>query len=136
MGSCPHREVVVGVLGWCHHLGDRDRGCGLEVAEVRFGGWGPSTGYDVEDTMKKGMTPEAVEQMGTQITEAGEQVQQIFTAVQGRVTEFDWTGEDRDRYIQEFESTVGQLVQQVQQQAQEFGDRARNNANQQRDASA
>ncbi|MBB5830856.1 hypothetical protein [Brachybacterium aquaticum] len=86
--------------------------------------------------MKKGMTPEAVEQMGTQITEAGEQVQQIFTAVQGRVTEFDWTGEDRDRYIQEFESTVGQLVQQVQQQAQEFGDRARNNANQQRDASA
>ena len=86
--------------------------------------------------MKKGMTPEAVEQMGTQITEAGERVQQIFTAVQGRVTEFDWTGEDRDRYIQEFESTVGQLVQQVQQQAQEFGDRARNNANQQRDASA
>lgn len=42
--------------------------------------------------MKKGMTPEVVEKMGQQIAESGEQAQQIYTQVQGRVSEFDWTG--------------------------------------------
>lgn len=86
--------------------------------------------------MKKGMTPESVEQMGTQITDAGEKTQQIYTNVQGRVTDFDWTGEDRDRYVSDFEGQLGQLVQQVVQQAQEFAERAQQNAQQQREASS
>lgn len=86
--------------------------------------------------MKKGMTPESVEQMGTQIDEAGQEAQQIYTQIQGRITDFDWTGEDRDRYVSEFEGTVGQMVQQVVQQATEFAERARRNAAEQREASA
>lgn len=86
--------------------------------------------------MKKGMTPEAVEQMAQQITEAAEQAQQKYTEVQGRVTDFDWTGEDRDRYISEFESTLGQAVQQLVQQANDLAERARRNAAEQREASA
>src|SRR5699024_9959409 len=38
-GSCPHRQVGVVVLGWCHHLGVRDeeavRDCGVPLR-----GWG------------------------------------------------------------------------------------------------
>lgn len=86
--------------------------------------------------MKKGMTPEAVEQMAQQITQAGESTQQIYQQISGRVTEFDWTGEDRDRYVSEFEGTVGQLVQQVVQQAGDFAERANRNAAEQREASA
>ena len=86
--------------------------------------------------MKKGMTPESVEQMGTQITDAGEQAQQLYTQVQSRVTEFDWTGEDRDTYVSEFEGELGQLVQQIVQQTSDFAQRASTNANAQRDASS
>lgn len=86
--------------------------------------------------MKKGMTPESVEQMGNQVDEAGQEAQQIYTQIQGRITDFDWTGEDRDRYVSEFEGTVGQMVQQVVQQANEFAERARRNAAEQREASA
>lgn len=86
--------------------------------------------------MKKGMTPEAVEQMGQQITDSAEQTQQIYAQMQSRVSEFDWTGEDRDRFVSEFEGELGQLVQQVVQQAGEFADRASRNAAAQRDASA
>src|SRR5699024_10973819 len=82
-----------GVITW---------GTGIEevawgVAEVRFGGWGSDSFDDVEDTMKKGMNPEAVEQMGTTAETSGEDVNTIYTTVQGRVTDFDWTGEDRDK---------------------------------------
>ncbi|APX34697.1 hypothetical protein BH708_06965 [Brachybacterium sp. P6-10-X1] len=86
--------------------------------------------------MKKGMNPEAVEQMGTQITEAGEQVRQIYSKAQGRVSELDWTGEDRDQYVSEFEGELGQLVDQLVQQTTELADRASRNANAQREASA
>lgn len=86
--------------------------------------------------MKKGMTPEAVDQMAQQIQDAGEQAQQKFEQVKGRVGEFDWTGEDRDRYVSTFESEIGQMVQQLAQQAGELADRARQNAQAQRSASA
>ncbi|WP_114855642.1 hypothetical protein [Brachybacterium sp. YJGR34] len=86
--------------------------------------------------MKKGMTPESVEQMGTQIQDAGEQTSQIYQQVQGRVEEFDWTGEDRDRFVSEFGDSVGQLVQQVLQQTGDFAQRASQNAAAQRDASS
>lgn len=86
--------------------------------------------------MKKGMTPEAVEQMAELIRGAGEDANAAYTTIQGRVTDFDWTGEDRDRYVSEFDSTIGQLVQQVKQQAEQFAERATRNAAEQRDASA
>lgn len=86
--------------------------------------------------MKKGMTPEAVDQMATQIDDAGQQAQQIFQEVQGRVSGLDWTGDDRDRYVSEFDGNIGQLVQQIAQQASDFAERARQNANAQRQASA
>src|SRR5690625_7781054 len=87
----------------------------------------------MEDTMKKGMTPEEVEQLGNQTEEAGQTAQQLFTQIQSRVTDFDWTGEDRDRYVSEFEGNLGQMVQQIVQQATEFGERARRNAAEQRE---
>ncbi|MGP5626500.1 hypothetical protein [Brachybacterium alimentarium] len=86
--------------------------------------------------MKKGMTPEVVEKMGQQIAESGERAQQIYTQVQGRVSEFDWTGEDRDRFVSEFDGELGQLVQQIVQQASQFTERASQNAAAQREASA
>ena len=91
---------------------------------------------ELEDTMKKGMNPEAVEQMGSTAETAGDEVNTVYTTVQGRVTDFDWTGEDRDKYVSEFEGTLGGLVQQVVSQAQQFAERARQNAQQQREASS
>lgn len=86
--------------------------------------------------MKKGMNPEAVDQMAGQVESAGDDIQQAYAEVQGRVTDFDWTGEDRDRYVSEFESTIGDLVKSVAQQATELADRARRNASEQREASS
>lgn len=86
--------------------------------------------------MKKGMNPEAVEQMAQQITDAADQANEAYQRVLSRVQEFDWTGEDRDRYVSEFESTVGQAVQQLVQQAGDLSERATKNASEQREASA
>ncbi|NMA76061.1 MAG: hypothetical protein GX960_02175 [Actinomycetales bacterium] len=86
--------------------------------------------------MKKGMNPELVAQMGQQITQAGEDAMAAYTEVAGRVEGLDWTGEDRDRYVSDFSSTVQNLVQQLQTQCAEFGERARTNADQQRTASS
>lgn len=87
-------------------------------------------------TMKKGMNPEAVQQMATQITSAGEDVSSKYEAAAGRVQELDWTGEDADRYRGEFTDQIGQLVQQVVQGAQDFADRATQNAQQQTETSS
>lgn len=86
--------------------------------------------------MKKGMTPESVEQMAQQIQEAGDQVQQIFQQIADRVESFDWTGEDRDRFVAEFTGTLGQLAQQVTTQCGDFSTRGIQNAAQQREASS
>src|SRR5699024_6948791 len=118
MGSCPHRQAGVGVLGWCHHLGNRDeeavRDCGVPLRWV-----GKSFHYDLEDTMKKGMNPEAVDQMSQQIQAAGEDALAAFTDVAGRVEGFDWTGEDRDRYVGEFNGAMLELAQRVKQTCDE-----------------
>ena len=135
MGSCPHRQVGVGVLGWCHHLGNRDeeavRDCGVPLRWV-----GKSFHYDMEDTMKKGMNPEAVDQMSQQIQAAGEDALAAFTDVAGRVEGFDWTGEDRDRYVGEFNGAMLELAQRVKQTCDEFAERGKQNAMKQRDASS
>lgn len=86
--------------------------------------------------MKKGMNPEAVEQMAQQITDAADRANEVYQRVLSRVQELDWTGEDRDRYVSEFESTVGQAVQQLVQQAGDLSERATRNAAEQREASA
>lgn len=86
--------------------------------------------------MKKGMTPESVEQMGSQITEAGEQIQQIYTQIQARVAELDWTGEDMDRYLTEFDGDLGTQVQHVVTKTADLAERAARNAGAQREASA
>ena len=82
--------------------------------------------------MKKGMNPVAVRQMGTQIGTSGEEVRTAYTTVQGRVTEFDWTGEDRDRYVSEFDSTLGPLVSSVVDQLTDFQNRAEANVGRRR----
>ena len=86
--------------------------------------------------MKKGMTPESVEQMGSQITEAGEQIQQIYTQIQARVAELDWTGEDRDRFVTAFDGDLGVQVQQAVTKTVDLAERAVRNAGAQREASA
>ena len=92
--------------------------------------------YDMEDTMKKGMTPESVEQMAQQIQQAGDDVQHAFQQIASRVSEFDLTGEDRDRFVSEFTDGLGQLAQQVNQQCGEFSERGTRNAAAQREASS
>jgi len=135
MGSCPHRQVGVGVLGWCHHLGDRDeeavRDCGVPLR-----GWGRVFHYDMEDTMKKGMNPEAVDQMSQQIEQAGEDALAAFNEIVGRVEGLDWTGEDRDNYVNEFTGTLRDLATKVKQSCDEFGTRGKQNSAKQRDASS
>ena len=86
--------------------------------------------------MKKGMNPEAVAQMGQQITQAGEDAMAVYTEVAGRVEGLDWTGEDRDAYLSDFNSTVQDLVKKLQSECAAFGERANTNADQQRTASA
>ena len=86
--------------------------------------------------MKKGMVPEAVEQMGQRIEESGEEAQQIYRQAFSRLEGLDWTGDDRDRFVSEFEGTVGQAVQQLQQRAMALADKARQNAQAQRGASS
>ena len=97
---------------------------------------GGSFHYEMEDTMKKGMNPEAVEQMGQQIQDAGEQANQIFEEIASKVEGFDWTGEDRDKYVSEFTGTVRDLVTQVKQQCEDFAERAKANAQSQRKTSS
>ena len=105
------------------------------AAEVGSGGWA-SCHAEMEGTMKKGMAPESVEQMGQQIQQVGEDAQRIFQQIADRVQSFDWTGEDRDRYVSEFSDALGQMVQQVVQQCGDFSNRASQNASQQREASS
>ena len=134
-GSCPHRQVGVGVLGWCHHLGNRDE----EAVRDRGGPlrWvGKSFHYDMEVTMKKGMNPEAVDQMSQQIQQAGEDALAAFNEVSGRVEGLDWTGEDRDRFVGEFNGSLLELAQRVKQTCDEFHERGTQNAAKQREASA
>ncbi len=97
---------------------------------------GDSFHYDMEDTMKKGMNPEAVEQMSQQIEQAGEDAMAAFTEVAGRVEGFDWTGEDRDRFVGEFTGTMQELAQRVRQGCTELAERGRQNAAKQRAASS
>src|SRR5699024_12436025 len=105
------------------------------AGEVVCCGWG-SCQEEMEGRMKEGMTPEAVEQMGQQIQQVGEDAQRIFQQIADRVQSFDWTGEDRDRYVSEFSDSLGQMVQQVVQQCGDFSNRASQNASQQREASS
>ena len=86
--------------------------------------------------MKKGMNPEAVEQMSLQIEQAGEDALAAFNDVSDRVQGLDWTGEDRDRYVGEFTGELLGFAQRVKQTCAEFGERGRQNAAKQRDASS
>ena len=86
--------------------------------------------------MKKGMNPEAVVQMGNQIAQAGDDAMAAYTDVAGRVESLDWTGEDRDAFVSDFNSTIQNLMKQLQTQCAEFNERANRNAEQQRTASA
>lgn len=86
--------------------------------------------------MKKGMNPEAVDQVAAQLDEFAENVRNNFEVRRGYVTELDWTGEDRDQYISEFEDQVGQATQAVTQFAADLAERARQNAQHQRATSS
>src|SRR5699024_4965770 len=99
-------------------------------------GEGKSFHYDMEETIKKGMNPEAVGQISQQIQAAGEDALAAFTDVAGRVEGFDWTGEDRDRYVGEFNGAMLELAQRVKQTCDEFAERGKQNAMKQRDASS
>ena len=86
--------------------------------------------------MKKGMNPEAVDQMSQQIQQAGEDALAAFNEVSGRVEGLDWTGEDRDRFVGEFNGSLLELAQRVKQTCDEFHERGTQNAAKQREASA
>ncbi|MDO5662001.1 MAG: hypothetical protein Q4G40_04845 [Brachybacterium sp.] len=85
---------------------------------------------------KKGMVPEQVDNAAAQIRSFGEEARSFHQEAQARVTDLDWTGDDRDQYVSRFESEVGQLIEQIAAQAADFADRAQRNAQEQRQASA
>lgn len=85
--------------------------------------------------MKKGMNPEAVEQLAGQVDSLIENMNTIYTGRLGYVTDLDWTGEDRDRYVPEFEDQVGNANRAVVEKLTEIADRLRSNAQHQRDTS-
>ncbi|MEE1616823.1 WXG100 family type VII secretion target [Brachybacterium sp. J153] len=86
--------------------------------------------------MKKGMNPEAVEAIAGDIDELIESMNSIYEGRLGYVTDLDWTGEDRDKYLSEFESTIGTANQAVVQQLTDFAERLRTNAKGQREISS
>lgn len=75
--------------------------------------------------MKKGMTRASVEQMATEIEQAGEDIRQTFQKASDRLTGLDWTGDDRERFVSEFADSVGGLVDQVVQGCTTFAERGR-----------
>ncbi|MEE1649519.1 hypothetical protein V1260_01795 [Brachybacterium sp. J144] len=85
--------------------------------------------------MKKGMNPEAVEAIAGDIDELIESMNSIYEGRLGYATDLDWTGEDRDKYLSEFESTVGAANKAVVSQLTEFAERLRTNAQAQRETS-
>lgn len=85
--------------------------------------------------MKKGMNPEAVEQLAGQVDSLIENMNTIYTGRLGYVTDLDWTGEDRDRYVPEFEDQVGNANRAVVEKLTEIAERLRSNAQHQRDTS-
>ena len=85
--------------------------------------------------MKKGMTPEAVESLAEQIRGAGDDANAAYTTIQGRIADFDWTGEDRDRYVPEFDEQVGGANKVVIQRLNELAQKLRSNAQHQRETS-
>lgn len=86
--------------------------------------------------MKKGMDPDAVDQVAQAIEDAGEAIGQSFQQVAGELEALDWTGEDRDAFVSRFGSEVGELVRQLQSDASDLAERARRNATAQRETSA
>lgn len=85
--------------------------------------------------MKKGMNPEAVEQLAGQVDSLIENMNSIYTGRLGYVTDLDWTGEDRDRYVPEFEDQVGNANRVVCEKLAEIAERLRSNAQHQRETS-
>jgi uncharacterized protein YukE len=85
---------------------------------------------------KKGMNPESVDQMAQRIDEAGEEVMNHFTQARDAVTDLDWTGEDRDRYVSQFEGELSSQVEALKAAAHTLAERARANSEEQRTASA
>lgn len=70
--------------------------------------------------MKKGMNPEAVDQLAGQVDSLIENMETIYSGRLGYVTDLDWTGEDRDRYVPEFEEQVGTANKTVVQKLTEL----------------
>ncbi|WP_106507193.1 WXG100 family type VII secretion target [Brachybacterium timonense] len=85
--------------------------------------------------MKKGMDPEAVRALAGRVEELGENVMQNYELRLNQVNELDWTGEDQQQYISQFESEVGNAARTCQQQLTEFAERLRQNADAQDQAS-
>lgn len=85
--------------------------------------------------MKKGMNPEAVETLAKAVQEAVEQATQFYNSARDALEGLDWTGDDRDKYVSEFED-LGTQVQDLVSQGTDLAQRLITNAQQQRQASA
>lgn len=86
--------------------------------------------------MKKGMNPEAVEAVASSVEALAEEIRGVYEARMTQVTDLDWTGQDRDQYLSEFDSEVGGANQSVISQLDAFVERLRSNVRQQRETSS
>lgn len=85
---------------------------------------------------KKGMTPEQVQKMSQRLHQGVSQINNEFKAAKSHLDGLDWTGEDRTKFLHEFDSEIGNLVKQVTQKLDEFSQKAKKNADQQTQTSS
>ncbi|MCS6711085.1 WXG100 family type VII secretion target [Brachybacterium sp. EF45031] len=85
---------------------------------------------------KKGMVPEDVDKMAGEMENKAQEIRTIYTEVKGQVDGLDWTGQDRDKYVADFEAQIGAAVQAIEGKLGETAERARQNAQAQRQASS
>lgn len=85
--------------------------------------------------MKKGMNTEAVDRLAGQVLDSVDGVQTTFQTSLDSLTELDWTGDDRDIYVSEYD-TVGDAVEKVKTGLSTLSERLTSNAAAQRTASS
>ncbi|MGQ4494193.1 hypothetical protein ACUH9Y_07080 [Dermabacteraceae bacterium P13115] len=86
--------------------------------------------------MRKGMTPELVEKHAALLEEAATGVLRITEGARQSVAGIDWLGSDRETYLAQLETHLGENGPKAAQALQALVQKARQNAQQQRQASA
>jgi hypothetical protein len=83
-----------------------------------------------------GQIPEDVDQLASEFELKAGQLEELQSAISGRLNSAVWTGPDRDRFQADWDGALSQNITQVIQQLRGASQIATQNAQQQRDGSA